>query len=334
VSSARAGDFLASHRIACPVVQAGMGGGVAGGRLAGAVSAAGGLGTVGMVAPRPFAAALAEARRMAGGRPVAANLLVPFLRGGHVRACIDARATPVVLHGGISPRAIRRLRAAGLAVMVTVGTAREAKRALASGATGLVAQGSEAGGHLLGVEPIERTLAAVLSVADGAPVLAAGGVADAGDVARLLSLGAVAAVAGTRFLLSEESAAHEEYKRRVRESRQTIATKLFGLGWPLLHRVTPNAATSRWCDEEGSMPLLALTLVRLSGPLGRLTPADAVASMAAMQRPALPLFSPALPLEGMPERTVDSCALYAGETVKRLHDVVPAAEAVRQLAPG
>jgi NAD(P)H-dependent flavin oxidoreductase YrpB (nitropropane dioxygenase family) len=255
------------------------------------------------------------------------------MRGEHVRACIDAGAALVVLHGGISARAIRRLRAAGLAVMVTVGTPREAKRALASGATGLVAQGSEAGGHLLGVEPIERALPAVLSVAGGAPVLAAGGVASGRDVARLLSLGAVAAVAGTRFLLAEESAAHEEYKRRVRDSEQTIATHLFGLGWPLLHRVTPNAATSRWCGEDGSMPPLTRTLVRLSGPLGRVTPLESVASMATMQRPALPLFSPALPVEGMPARAVDSCALYAGETVKRLHDVVPAAEAVRLLAP-
>jgi len=85
------------------------------------------------------------------------------------------------------------------------------------------------------------------------PVLAAGGVADAVDVRRLLDAGAAAAVAGTRFLLTEESAAHGEYKRRVLAAEETLSTMLFGLGWPLRHRVISNAATERWCraDELG-----------------------------------------------------------------------------------
>jgi hypothetical protein len=64
-----------------PVVQAGTAGGVSGppARSHGA----GALGTIGIAAPRAFAAALADARRRAGSRPVAANLLVPFLFPGH-----------------------------------------------------------------------------------------------------------------------------------------------------------------------------------------------------------------------------------------------------------
>lgn len=74
-------DFLGRFGLDCPVVQAGMGGGVDGAELAGAVSAAGALGTVGMLAPSAFAAALAQARRRAAGRQVAANLLVPSSPG-------------------------------------------------------------------------------------------------------------------------------------------------------------------------------------------------------------------------------------------------------------
>ena len=55
--------------------------------------------------------------------------------------------------------------------------------------------------------------------------------------------------------------------------------------------------------------------------------------MLSLQRPALPLFTPALPLAGMPERTFDAGALYAGETIHRLQDVIPAAEAVPRLTP-
>jgi nitronate monooxygenase len=308
-----------------------MGGGAAGDELAGAVSAAGGLGTVGMMAPDAFGRALRDAHRRAPGRPVAANLLLPFVRRGHL-ACVEADATLVVLHGGISERVTRRLRRRGVRVFITVGTAREALGALAAGAEGLVVQGSEAGGHLLGVQPTVLALASVLEVAGETPVLAAGGVADAQDVRRLLDLGAVAVVAGTRFLLTEESGAHAEYKRRVLGARRTLTTLLFGLGWPLRHRVIPNAATERWRRSNQLDASWARVIGQLSAPLGRIMPLGALGTVAMRQRAGLPFFTPALPLAGMPESAVDSTALYAGESASRLHEVVPAAQAVALLA--
>jgi NAD(P)H-dependent flavin oxidoreductase YrpB (nitropropane dioxygenase family) len=325
-------SFLNEIGIECPVVQAGMGGGVAGGALAGAVSAAGGLGTVGMMVPRAFAEALREAHRRAPGRPVAANLLVPFIRQAHVDACVEADAALVVLHGGCSRRWITRLRKRGMKVLVTVGSPEQARSALAAQANGLVAQGLEAGGHLLGVESIERALPKVLDIAGDLPVLAAGGVADAEDVRRLLAIGATAAIAGTRFLLTEESAAHSEYKHRVIGADRTLATLLFGVGWPLRHRVIPNAATERWCSRHELGPPIVRVTGRISAPLGRLTPLEEMGRLMAWQRPGLPFFTPALPLEGMPTDTVERCALYAGETARRLHDVIPAAQAVSHLA--
>jgi nitronate monooxygenase len=301
--------------------------------VSGAVSAAGALGTVGMMAPPAFAWALAQAQRRAPGRPLAANLIVPFITRGHIQACVEGSVSLVVLYGGMSLRWLHRLRQQGVAVFVTVGTAREAQRALAGGADGLVAQGSEAGGHLLGVEPLRLALARVLSAAEGRPVLAAGGVADAQDVHRLLDAGAAAAVADTRFLLTEESAAHDEYKRRVLAAEQTLSTMLFGLGWPLRHRVIPNAATERWCRTDELGPRVIRAANRLSAPLGRAMPLDALGRLVLMQRPGLPLFTPALPLAGMPAHTVDATALYAGETVRRLHDVISAEEAVARLTP-
>lgn len=324
--------FLDELGIECPVVQAGMGGGVAGGELAGAVSAAGGLGTVGMMAPRAFTAALRVAHRRAPGRPIATNLLVPFIRKAHIDACVEGDAALVVLHGGCSRRWIARLRERDLKVLVTVGTPEQARTALAAHASGLVVQGLEAGGHLLGVEPVERALAKVLGVADDLPVLAAGGVADAQDVRRLLDMGAAAAIAGTRFLLTEESAAHEEYKRRVAGADKTLATLLFGVGWPLRHRVIPNAATERWCAHSELGPRIARATSQLSTPLGRLVPLDAMGRLLALQHPGLPFFTPALPLASTPADTVERSALYAGETVRRLHDILTAEQAVARLA--
>lgn len=326
-------DFLDRFGLEHPVVQAGMGGGLAGAELAGAVSAAGALGTVGMMAAGPFAGALAEASRRAGAAPVAANLLLPFLTPAHVRACVEAAPALVVLHGGCSPDAIRRLQDGGVPVFVSVGDGAAARGALAAGAQGLVAQGVEAGGHLVASEPLERVLPAVLEAAGEVPVLAAGGVADRGDVRRLIDAGAAAAIAGTRFLLTEESRAHPDYKRRVVDASHSFVTELFGLGWPLRHRVIANAATARWCSGSELGAAWIRRVNRLSAPLGRALPLGALGTMVALQRPAVGLFSPALPLAGMPGAAVDRAALYAGATVSRLHDVIPAAQAVAELVP-
>src|SRR3954468_5569935 len=84
-----------------PVVQAGMGGGLAGAELAAAVSGAGGLGTVGILpAPDAFAQELRRARAMTRGKPLGANLLLPFARSAHVEACLAARVDAVVMFCG------------------------------------------------------------------------------------------------------------------------------------------------------------------------------------------------------------------------------------------
>ena len=326
-------SLLESLGLSSPVVQAGMGGGVAGAELAGAVSAAGALGTVGLSDPGNFAAQLRRAVALAAGRPVAANLLVPFVRRAHIDACIDAGAALVVFHDGAPGRCIAALRSAGIPVLCTAGDAAQTRRALAAGADGLVAQGVEAGGHLVGDRPLAVTLPEVLGAAGGAPVLAAGGVADAADVRALLAAGAAGAVAGTRFLLTEESRAHPDYKRKVLGAPRTIRTMLFGMGWPLAHRVVPNALTERWCARDELGPLPARAFNRISAPLSRLLPVGAQDTMLALQRVAVPLYTPALPLTGMDPAVVEKSALYAGETIHRIHDIIPAAEAVARLTP-
>lgn len=316
-----------------PVVQAGMGGGAARGELAGAVSSAGALGTVGIMAPLAFAAALQTAHGSAPHRPIAANLLTPFARRAHIEACIAESAALVVFHGGLGRRWFGDLRAAGIPVFCTVGSAKQARAARAAGADGLIAQGVEAGGHLAGTERLDTLLPAVIEAAGDLPVLAAGGVADAEDVRRVLAAGAAAAVAGTRFLLTDECSVHPEYQRRVAGAERTLRTELFGLGWPMPHRVVPNAATDRWCGRNEAGPGLVRAANRLGAPLGRVVPLARLADLAAAQRLRVPIFSPALPLAGMPADSVDRCALYAGETCRRITDVVPAAEAVALLTP-
>lgn len=313
-----------------PVVQAGMGGGVAGAPLAGAVSAAGGLGTVGIMAPRAFRIALGEARERAGrDRPIAANLLVPFTKRAHVDACIRARVAVVVLHGGHRPAVIRALTEAGVHVLETVGTREEARRALAAGVAGLVAQGGDAGGHLVGVQDTPQTLAAILEVAGTAPVRAAGGVANTDDAWRLMEAGADAVVAGTRFVLTTECAAHPDYKRALVHGTRTVDTRLFGFGWPMRHRVLVNAAVERWRDG----PRAIAALNARTGPLGARLPLGLMKRYPRLQHLTVPVFTAGPALEGMPPRVLAVTPLYAGATVARLNDIVSAADAVALLTP-
>src|SRR5207302_1270230 len=193
-----------------PVVQAGMGG-VARHELAAAVSDAGGLGTIAGVGAS-IETEIAAARRLTD-RPVAVNLLLPFLRPGDVEAA--AAADAIVTFWG-TPR-----RLAATTWIHQCGSVAEAKEAAAAGADAVIAQGVEAGGHVRGATPLLELLERVRAVVQ-VPVLAAGGIVDVEDVRTVLEAGAVAAVAGTRFLLSDESHAHAEYKRRCLAARETL----------------------------------------------------------------------------------------------------------------
>ena len=83
------GALLERLGLEAPVVQAGMGGGLAGHELAATVSAAGGLGTIGFLAPDDLRDEIAAARKEANG-PLAVNLLLPFARSAHFEAASDA----------------------------------------------------------------------------------------------------------------------------------------------------------------------------------------------------------------------------------------------------
>lgn len=278
--------FLDRLGIATPVVQAGMGGGISRHELAAAVSEAGGLGTIAVLGPEAIEQELAAARALTG-RPIAVNLLLPFAEASWFEAA--AAADVVVTFWGEPERRV------GGTWIHQCGSVEEARAAHAAEADAVIVQGVEAGGHvrgeLSGLELLERARAALPA---DFPLLLAGGVAERAGVQRALDVGASATVAGTRFLLSHESRAHPDYKRRLLNAEETILTELFGLGWPAPHRVVPNAATESGSDEP--LPPLAAT-------------------------------------DDGPAELVDAGPLYAGETVKRISAVRPAATIVSELTP-
>src|SRR5215218_1355577 len=323
-----------------PVVQAGMGGGLSRHELAAAVSEAGGLGTIAVSGATAIRRELAAARALTG-RPLAVNLLLPFARGDWFEAA--AGADVVVTFWGRPRR-----RTAGV-WLHQCGSVEEARRARAAGADGVIVQGIEAGGHVRGTTPaLELLEQARAALPSGYPLLLAGGIAEPADVRAALEAGATAAVAGTRFLLSEESRAHALYKERLLAAEETLLTDLFGAGWPAPHRVIPNAATDRSLGRRSSFvgntpikderrvvlraPSANRALNRLLAPGARITPPSLQARMMRAQRPGSRLLTPAGPTDDGPLSLVEAGALYAGETVARIDAVRPAGDLVRELA--
>jgi NAD(P)H-dependent flavin oxidoreductase YrpB (nitropropane dioxygenase family) len=302
-----------------------MGGGLSCHELAAAVSEAGGLGTIAVNGADSIRRELLAARALTR-RPVAVNLLLPFARREWFAAAAEADA--VVTFWGRPRR-----RTAGVWIH-QCGSVAEARSAHRAGADAVIVQGVEAGGHVRGAAPALELFERVRSaLPTGYPLLLAGGIAERGDMARALEAGAVAAVAGTRFLLSAESRAHPGYRQRLLAAQDTILTELFGAGWPAPHRVVANAATERWLQGDRRGPALNRALNRLLASGARHTTAALQARMVRAQRPGSRLLTPAGPTDDGPETLLDAGPLYAGETVARITEVRPAAALVRALTP-
>jgi NAD(P)H-dependent flavin oxidoreductase YrpB (nitropropane dioxygenase family) len=306
-----------------PVVQAGMGGGLAGHQLAAAVSAAGGLGTIGILAPDELHREILAARHLSD-RPLAVNLLLPFARRGHFETASEADV--VVTFWGVPKRRTSKIW------IHQCGSVGEALAAREAGADAIIAQGVEAGGHVRGTVPAMELLARIRkAVADDYPVLSAGGIADASDVAARLDAGAEAVVCGTRFLLTDESGAHAVYKTRLIEAKETVLTELFGVGWPAAHRVVQNEATLRWLGRDPRGPGWIRAFHKATAPVLSRAPVPVQFRLAATQKSSRPMFGPAAATVDGPPNLIEAGPLYAGECVNRISDIRPAGELVREL---
>lgn len=322
---------LYSQGVQYPIMQAGMP--VAGNvRLAAAVSRAGGIGTLGLQDVSVWEQSLKQLKQQAAAHPVNANLLLPYTRKAHVQAVIRQQVPIVTLFWGKAQPCVRPLHEAGCFLFQQVGSVDEAKQALDAGVDGLIVQGEEAGGHVRGTLKLQELLPQVRALTQEIPCFAAGGIYTAEDVRRAVSLGADGISTGSRFLLTDESGAHSAYKQRLLDASETLKTTLFGLGWATPHRVVPNAATQRWCDKNGAVPAWLDGLHKAFGFTRKIAPFKPDAARG--QRADIPFFTNAVIPEHLSAELVESCPLYAGERVKELTDIQPAAQVVQSLAQG
>jgi len=234
-----------------------------GGRLAGAVTAAGGLGSFGGIHPAKgpdwIDAEVATIRAATDG-PFAIGFITAFLANFEplFEATLTAAPAAVALSFGDPTPWLERIRQAGIRTMCQVQTFAAAARAVEAGADVLVAQGTEAGGHT-GQMSLLPFLAGVAARWPEVPLLAAGGIADGRTLAAALLAGADGAWAGTAFLATDEAVEiHAVHKELIVESDggDTVLTRAYdivsGLPWPagIAERVRRNRFTDEWTGRD------------------------------------------------------------------------------------
>ena len=209
-----------------PIIQAGMIW-ASGARLAVAVSNSGGLGLIGSgsMYPEELINEIRWAKKQTQN-PFGVN--IPLLRSDAeklVQICLDEGVKIIFTSAGNPKKFTPYLKEKGIKVVHVVPSAKLALKVEAAGADAVVAEGTEAGGHN-GYDEI-TTMCLIPQVVDSVkiPVIAAGGIGDGRGIAAAFALGAEAVQMGTRFALSNESTAHQNYKEAGIEAAES-ATRL------------------------------------------------------------------------------------------------------------
>ncbi len=269
-----------------PIFAAGMGG-VTMAPLAGAISAAGGMGVLGATfcTPDELRDEIAAVRKITD-RPFGVDLLIPGdippdlsareipqfpehlrdllpevagltgkppppltleLARAQLEVTLDAKVPMLVSALGTPAWLVDECHRAGTKVMSIVGSVRQARRLAKLGVDAVIAQGSEAGGHVGTI----TTVVLVPGVVDvvNVPVLAAGGIVDGRGIAAAFMLGAQGAWIGTRFIATVEATAHPNHKQRIVDADEdgTVVSRSY-TGKP--SRVLRNTYTDRWKGHE------------------------------------------------------------------------------------
>ena len=287
--------------------------------LAAAVSNVGALGMVTLTWSADIGAVVRETAALTE-RPFGGNFVLTSDHHRRLDQALDAGLRVVSFFLGDPGGYVKAVHDAGGIVMHTVGSAEEARRAVASGVDVVVAQGWEAGGHVGSTVATLPLVPAVVDAVASVPVIAAGGIGDARGVAAVLALGAQAAWVGTRFLLAEEMPIHEDYRRRLLAAAETDPQwypNLYDVGWPdSPHRALRNSTARAW-EAAGRPP-----------DAQRPGEGDVIAHFASGE--AIVRYEPAPPMTGT-TGDIEALSMWAGQDVALARQTQPAADIVAEL---
>lgn len=283
------------------------------GRLARAVSEAGGLGMIGIGSTEAVEFLMQEVAVARGSDQmrfgIGMHAWAMEKRPDLLEAAIEAQPFLISLSFGSPAPYVERIHRHDILLATQVNSRAEAIQAERDGIDLIVAQGAEAGGHVSGQVSTLPLLQAVLD-AVRVPVLAAGGIASPRGVAAALAAGAEGVWVGTALLASPECENTEQARVRIVQARETdtILTRAFdvaqGLAWPPQYpgRALRNRFTAQWHDHIDTLPQASEARQQLK--------------------------------QAIADKNYDLAYIYAGQSVGLITSQYPAAEVVRSLGEG
>jgi len=205
-----------------PIIQGGMAVKISTGLLAGTIASLGAVGVIGASGMdlKELREEIRKAREIAKGGLVGINIMFAareFL--GAVTTAISEKISLIITGAGFSRDIFKIGMESNTPILPIVSSAKLARTATKCGAAAIVVEGKEAGGHLGTDRSIEMILPEVRAVTD-LPVIAAGGITDGCDIAKMFKLGANGVQVATRFVLTPECAAAPEYKKIYQNARK------------------------------------------------------------------------------------------------------------------
>ena len=233
-----------------PIIQGGMAW-VAEYHLASGVSKAGGLGLIGAAsAPAEWVREQIRELKKITDKPFGVNIMLMSPYADEVAKVIVEEKVPVVTTGAGNPEKYMKMwKEAGTKVIPVVASVAMAKRMERCGADALVAEGTEAGGHI----GENTTMVLIPQIADAVniPVIAAGGIADGRGIAAAFMLGARGVQLGTHFVVTKESQVHQNYKNCILKAKD-IDSRVTGrtTGHPV--RALRNQMTKEYLKLENA----------------------------------------------------------------------------------
>lgn len=237
-----------------PIIQGGMAW-VADSNLAAAVSNAGGFGIIGTgSATADIVKKEIDNCRRLTDKPFGVNVMLMSPNADEViDLIIEEKPAGITTGAGNPAKYMDRLKEAGIKVIPVVPTVALAQRMEKLGADAVIAEGTEAGGHI--GELTTMVLVPQVAEALNIPVIAAGGVADGRGIAASFALGAEGVQIGTRFICSEECNIHQNYKDAVLKAKDRDAVVT---GRPTGHpvRTLKNKLAKKFLkmEKEGASP--------------------------------------------------------------------------------
>ncbi|KAK9110999.1 hypothetical protein Scep_018518 [Stephania cephalantha] len=305
------------------IVQAPLGPDISGPELVAAVANAGAIGL--LRAPDwecpDYLRELIRKTRSLTDKPFGVGLILSFPHEENLKAILDDKVGLLQVYWGEFPKErVDEAHRAGVKVLHQVGSVEHAKKAVDAGVDGIIVQGYEAGGHVIGQDGLIALLPRVVDLVGDRDivVIAAGSIVNGRGYAAALALGAHGVCLGTRFLATEESYAHPIYKRNLVELDKTAYTDIFGRArWPgAPQRVLRTSFFNEYgClsdhDNEINYPVIGHSTIN------------------GMEK-EIRRFAGTVP-NATTTGDIESMAMYAGEGVCLIKEILPADQVVKNL---